>query len=346
IIDDPSLNAIALNGGALTVFSNLTVNALSQNSGTFTMAGTSKDLTVANTLVLAGALDFTGANLDLSTATVTLNNGANITYDQNLPVDSITLHNGSTLTLNDSVLLPGTLTMHGGTVNHNGGALVATTVTLNGGTFNHLNHAFTATSLTFNGGTFNLGTNALNVGTMLVRAGGSFNVTGPITGSTTLSFEPIRVVDNLLAGSADLIIGELKTSNGAVTLTATNTYTGKTQIERGVLRADEGAGLPTDSLLEFSLDNSAQHGIFETAGVFDRKIGSSTGQVQWVGHGGFAARGGPLTVSLTRNDEAAVPLAWNDAENGFGNAILTFGSESADSLVELTNDIEMDQNGE
>ncbi|MFT5240269.1 MAG: autotransporter-associated beta strand protein, partial [Kiritimatiellia bacterium] len=346
IIDDTSLNAIALNGGALTVFSNLTVNALSQNSGTFTMAGTSKDLTVANTLVLAGALDFTGANLLLDTATVTLNNGANITYDQNLPVDMITMNGNAILTLNNSALLPGTLTLNNGTLNHNDAGMVATNVTINGGTLNHLNHPFHADSLTFNGGTFNLGTNALNVGTLLARAGGTFNVTGPITGTTTLSFEPVRVVDNLLAGSADVLIGELLTSDGAVTFSATNTYTGKTQIDRGVLRADEGAGLPTNSLLEFSLLNSAQHGVLETSGTFARKIGSSAGQVRWEDHGGFAARGGPLTLSLTRNDDAVAPLAWTDPDNGFGSAILSFGSLSANSMVHLTNDIEMDQNSE
>jgi len=120
------------------------------------------------------------------------------------------------------------------------------------------------------------------------------------------------------------------------------TYAGETRIERGLLRADDGVGLPTNSLLRFSQNNADQTCILETHGTFERNIGQGAGEVYWDnigGGGGFAARGGDLAVTLEGGDT----LPWNGATNGLNSVhALQFGSRSADGMVELKNNIELD----
>ncbi|MEI6809598.1 MAG: hypothetical protein WCN95_12830, partial [bacterium] len=287
ILDDPAFNAVILNGGALTVYSNLTVNSLVQNSGTFTMAGSSRDLTVVNTLTLAGPLNLSGGpTLLLSSAAVILNSGASLIYDQTMTAGTLTLNSGATL---------------------------------------------------------NLGTNALNVGTLTLRNGGSLITTGQITSDISMRFWPQCSITNLLSGTGDVYIGEPEDSWGYVSLAGLNDYTGKTQIRRAVLRADEGVGLPTNSLLVFNAASRDQPCVLETSGAFGRNIGQNAGEVYWGSGsgGGFSARGGSLVVALAGN----AALDWSSGTTGFNNLdALILGSDTADSMVELTNPINLEGN--
>ncbi len=137
--------------------------------------------------------------------------------------------------------------------------------------------------------------------------------------------------------AAEVHIGNDDTVDGWVALGAVNTYTGKTRVARSVLQADEGVGLPTVSLLEFDSNTNDQVAVLETSGTFTRDIGSAAGQVRWNNGGGFAARGGDLTVTL----EGGAQLDWGDADAGFNGATVQFGSQTADGMVELTNSVDL-----
>ncbi len=183
--------------------------------------------------------------------------------------------------------------------------------------------------------------NPSTLGTLI--AGNGTTLTGAtITASTLYDIEPVTTIHSALGGDAELHAGDDDTSDGVIELLGMNTYTGQTRITRSVLRADEGMGLPVGSLLRFRQNNADQTCILETSGTFDRDIGQGAGEVYWDnigGGGGFAARGGDLTVTL----EGGNALTWNNADEGFNSIhALQFGSRSADSMVELKNDIVLD----
>ena len=333
---DSTLTAGQYGGGVtgpVTVAFGSAGNSIAVSSGTLSV-GTTDSYTLELRGNPSGALNITDGDVRLTAAATNLGSvtlsGGTLTVTNHLEVIDLISAGGTFIQLgtNNDLTVVSNLTITAdldmGSANLN---VSNATVTVNSGA-----------TLTDNV--------PLTADTLAVDNGGAFNVPGVLTASTKFSFDPVSTISNILAGSAYVVIGENKTSDGLVTLTGTNTYTGKTMIERGVLRADESIGFPTNSLLEFSLDNSGQYGILETSGTFDRTIGNAAGQVRWENHGGFAALGGPLTIDLTRNDGAPSPLAWNDVDNGFGGKVLTFGSTTADSLVHLTNSIDMNQDAE
>jgi len=196
------------------------------------------------------------------------------------------------------------------------------------------------------GGTFDVTGADLMVetaSTIGALAAGAGNVTGAmLTASTLFDIEPSSTVHSELTGAAELHAGDNDNKDGVIELLATNSYTGLTRINRAVLRADEGVGLPTNSPLVFYQNTRDQTCILETSGTFDRDIGTGPGEVRWEnrgGGGGFAAYGGDLVVEL----EGGTNLTWNNADVGFNSVdSLQFGSRSADGMVELKNGIALD----
>ncbi len=167
---------------------------------------------------------------------------------------------------------------------------------------------------------------------------GSVSAPGAITAETKFSFEPTVTINNQLTGNAYLHAGDNDNNNGYVALTAANTYGGRTEIERAVLRADIGQGIPATSRIVFNQNNRDQTAILETSGTFARNIGTSAGEVYWQNSGGFSAYGGDLTVTLEGGSE----LTWSSGTDGFNNRdAIQFGSTDANSLVELTNPIDL-----
>ena len=88
--------------------------------------------------------------------------------------------------------------------------------------------------------------------------------------------------------------GITKAGTGRLVL-ASAAYTGPTTIQDGAVSA--AAGLPAASELVFAGAGSAMP-VLESNGIFSGTIGTSAGNVQWSGNGGFAALGGPLAVQL------------------------------------------------
>ena len=117
-----------------------------------------------------------------------------------------------------------------------------------------------------------------------------------------------------------------------------NDFNGRLRINGGAVRVTpNSASLPAASILWLSGYYDPFFAILESSGTFARNIGTAAGQVNWESSGGFAAFGGPLSVTLNNNAN----IIWNDA-NGFNKQQLQFGSPTANDVVTLTNPIKVD----
>ena len=129
--------------------------------------------------------------------------------------------------------------------------------------------------------------------------------------------------------------GLTQAGDGTLALDAANTYAGPTTIAGGTLRAVDGVGLPAASPLHID------GGVWEASGCITRSVGAGPGQIQFDGSGGFAARGGKLTVALGGTASPA-PLVWGSGggmpPSYWGDLVL--GSSNADSETEIVNPID------
>jgi T5SS/PEP-CTERM-associated repeat protein/autotransporter-associated beta strand protein len=137
--------------------------------------------------------------------------------------------------------------------------------------------------------------------------------------------------------SGDLRNGGLqKIGAGTLILSGANTYSGRTTVLNGTLRAVDGVGLSATSNLVV-----ASGAIFESNGSFTRALGTAAGQVTFTSGSfswtGLSAHGGDLTVSLF-GDGRDVGL------NQFGNG-LSFGSLYADARTVVVNGFDLNGNG-
>jgi len=184
-----------------------------------------------------------------------------------------------------------------------------------------------ATSITYNGGI------ALYGDTRIGARGdsGSLTLNGQITQSDT-----------------NASYGLTKNGLGLVVLNnASNAWKGPTTIEGGVLRITQDGSLPSPSAIVFQSDattTAKPGGVLELAygSTHNLSLGTGTGKFNWLGSGGFSAYGGERTVTL--NNGAA--LTWNTGGFvGTGKALL-LGSRYANSVITLTNQINLGANRE
>ena len=141
--------------------------------------------------------------------------------------------------------------------------------------------------------------------------------------------------------------GLTKRGAAVLTLVGTNTYTGPTTIAAGRLHAHDGEGVPTNSILIFDGETA----VLETHGLFTRPVDGATtatgNKVRWVAGdnskgGGFAARGGPLTVNLG-GATPSVRIPWYQGSDGGVriSGVLRLGSATSDNRVTLLNPIDL-----
>lgn len=133
-----------------------------------------------------------------------------------------------------------------------------------------------------------------------------------------------------------------------VYLHGSNTLSGTIRVY-DQLRAYEGEGLSANANLTLgnaiggSVNSPNTAGILETSGDFVRTVGTGAGQFQWATDsyhsGGFAAVGGPLTVSLGGNADPAA-LTWAGT-SGFliSGAELRFQNNNANGAVTWRNPV-------
>lgn len=307
VIDDVAFDNLQVDGGTAQLTGMPpTLKTLTQSGGTLT-AGLTGDLTVLNTIQIAGAVDLRGTTLNAATADLTVNPNCTLTADRLLTVNSATLLdnnarlivNGFGLTAAGDVTIPTNSTM---TL---GGPLSANRVYLRG----------------------------------------ALDVAGAITVASELHLWPqtnnMRVVTNVVQGAANVYISDPAGNWGYVALTAANAYSGFTQLRLANLRATDGIGLPAASRIVFNAGAPEWPSVWETSGTIARNIGTAAGEVAWQDQGGgFAAVGGDLTVALEGN----TPLTWSSS-NGFNNVpALKLGSRWANGKTELANPLFINRN--
>jgi autotransporter-associated beta strand protein len=319
---------------------------LTQQGTTYRLGGGGGTLTMANTNAITGA-NTLQVNSGLGGTTVVLPVANDYT-------GTTTINSGAALRISDASALG---TIAGGTTVNGGGALelsggitvVDETLSLNG---TGVSNAFTG--LNTSGALRNIsGSNTwgalitLAGGTRIQADSGTLTIDvaagNAITGTQPLTFAGngnFVVADPINIGNQTLT----KEAGGRLELTGTNTYTGTTIIHNGTLFAVDGTGLPTASVVQFNgngvgsgLDKTFDGGVLESNGTIARTIGTAAGNINWSqGHGGFAAKGGSLDVTL--NADAVID--WNVA-GGFNQRVLVLNSATADNVVTMKNPINM-----
>ncbi len=174
-------------------------------------------------------------------------------------------------------------------------------------------------------------------------ADGLIEITNPIDlngGVRTLAGrEGLAAIDSRLSGVLSGDGGILKTQAGTLDLSAANTYTGVTTTQGGVLLLTNANSIPGGinggSIANITL-NGGSLGLGH--GDFTAPLGFGPGQVQWSSgvNAGFSAFGGDRIVNL---GGAGAQVAWG--VNGFATNNLILNWESADSLLEFVNPIDL-----
>lgn len=135
-----------------------------------------------------------------------------------------------------------------------------------------------------------------------------------------------NVVDNTSATAM------IKAGGGTLVLSGTNTYTGSTRVNEGVLQAADGTGLSSSSALVLN------GGVFQsTVATFSRALGSSAGEVSLIGGStGFSAASTALTVNL---GGSGATVQWGAAS--FNPGVLLLNASSATASLTFQNGIDL-----
>jgi autotransporter-associated beta strand protein len=337
-------------------------NTKAVGTGTFTINGGTLDNTSGgailagnnNALLLGGDFTFAGsAALNLGTGAISITGPRTITVNGTVLSGGLTLGGniGSTAT-NFGTLGTGILTLSG-TNSYTGTTTIGGTSTLS-----FLNTASLPGYTPAGPGPQAINVNAGATFALGVGAAGQFgfsDVTNVLTGALPVNFGTGSYlgfdtssatgvttltgnITNITGGpQAGLALGINKVGAGVLALvpaSGSNTYGGTTLVSSGVLRAVDGVGLPSGSLL------SLNGGVFETSANFSRTPGSGAGNVQF-GAGtttsGFSAAGADITVSLGSS------VTWGSAS--FNPGTLVLNATTADHALNFTSNIDLGTTG-
>ncbi len=334
-------NSAALNVGAVSLTGDVTINTATANLSTGAIGGSyGLTKTGAGTLTLASVATYTGAtNINAGTLRLAVANGLNsanilnvssgATFDLagyaattaalsgagNVTLGSGALSTGSTSSTFSGILSGtgglvksgnGTLTLSGSNTYTGGTTVNAGTLALSGG-----NRLSTSTDVNIAiGATFALGGN----NTSIASFAGSGNVTlgsGRLTAGTNSS-----IFSGVISGTGGLT----KNGGGTLKLSGTNTYSGATSINSGILVAQNASALGAiDGAI--SLANGAELQI-ENDTVFPAKILNISGTLRNNSgantYNGSINLGGNATIST---DAGSLNLVGNISLGGNGLTI-------------------------
>ena len=181
------------------------------------------------------------------------------------------------------------------------------------------------------------------------RLGAAFDthdvtITNPININQGIHIEArssahLGILSGNLTGNGDFNKNEGK---GTIVLSGNNSgYSGNIHIRRGALDVGtNGVGLGGTNVVYLRHDTGDawnwNASIIQANGTLNKNIGQGAGEFFWDEEGGgFAARGGNLSVTL----EGGATLDWGNDNAGFNGRQLMFGSTTADSVVTLTNNL-------
>jgi autotransporter-associated beta strand protein len=356
-------SALSLSGGTLT----LTGKASTTNSQTFTNGTTLN----GGLNTFAANANVTANPLLLALGTVTRNNNATANFA--LPTGTQSGTNGITVSnSNNAAGILGTWATVNGTdyATVSGGNVVAASYTtandlstwVSGATTIYTNSAAFTNSITTTVTIPALRWNTASAANLAIGNGGTLKTDGifftnnlgatlggGITGTGVLQTATAGgelVINNSTTTNAqNFIISATITDNGTsgltkagptrVTLTGINTYAGPTNIVGGTLRADDGTGLPTNSLLTLN------GGVFElnTAGTFSRTLGSSTGNVQITGGLSGFSNGGASASTINLGGSGGT-LQWGSSTFNPTTGLVLNGAAST-SAITLANGLDL-----
>ncbi|MFN4243068.1 MAG: hypothetical protein ACK4PI_07505 [Tepidisphaerales bacterium] len=341
---------------------NLTIagaGSLASGSGEFyvhqppTPQGTFPSLTVNAPLNLgAGTLVKTGGGL-MSVSNLVTAPGARLvvqggTYRGALPADmAVSLSGGGSLDTNGATVLNVVLGSGPGEVQWGagGGGFSASgapaTVVINGGvtlTAASLNRHLTLQTSSSN--------QPLTLSNPLDISGDMSITVGAFGGNAANGRSTIRLPGGL-SGDGSLVVSG--SPNAMLMLSSNSTFTGGVLLAGGQVWANDGEGLKRETPVQLGFG-----GIWATRGVMDRRLGTDLGGVdggvRWLnegniagdppnlGHGGFAAVGGPLTVDLRdRSGNRALFAPFVGGLSSGSPASLHLGSPFSTSAVTVLN---------
>jgi len=157
------------------------------------------------------------------------------------------------------------------------------------------------------------------------------DVGGPALTAASGTSGALATVSGVLSGNASA--GLSKNYNGVLSLTATNTYGGPTTVSGGVLRANDGTGLPSAGNLTIN------GGVLETGVNLTRALGSGAGAVQVTGGvSGFSAYGAPALIAIG-GTTSPTALTWGSAT--FAPTTLVLNEVTANNTLTFANAIDL-----
>ncbi|MEY4385215.1 MAG: hypothetical protein RLY20_498, partial [Verrucomicrobiota bacterium] len=164
-------------------------------------------------------------------------------------------------------------------------------------------------------------------------SGGADTIAAPVAFNQTLVIDQASTRTLTLAGALTGAGSLVKAGTGTTILVATNTYSGPTTLNAGVLRLDGASALPGSNLIFDGTNSIGSCTLGLASGDFTRTLGTGPGQVQWTGAGGFAAYGADRTVGLGGT------VNWNAGGFVPANKNLILGASDADATVIIQNNI-------
>ena len=316
--------------------------------------------TAATTITInnGGTLEIGTANTIATGGGISLNNGGTITdgLAGNARIDK-------TITVQASATA---------VVTFNSGTTASNVLTINGGANNRLTGGATGAKIQITGsGEVRVGETAqgrtanvtsdwyLQSGKLRIRADGSLGATandlyfqgGTLITDLAFTLGTSRVLDfsnaaggtvdttggNLTLGTAGQLLGANKLTKAGANLlimsAANGGFTGEVNVTAGTVRANDGTGLNTGSLLTLN------GGVLETGANLARTGGNSAGNMQITGGtSGFSAQGGAVQVAFgTLGSPTA--LTWGSAP--FAPTTLMLNASTADNSLEFKNAIDL-----
>lgn len=128
---------------------------------------------------------------------------------------------------------------------------------------------------------------------------------------------------------------------GTTILSGTNTYTGTTYVEGGVLRLDSAGAIPggiaATGTSHIIIDGGVI-GLTAAGGDFTRGLGTGVSQVEFTGSGGFAAYGSDRIVNFGGSN---AQLRWDYGNFLINDSTLILGAPDATNMVTVTNPIDL-----